>query len=182
MPDVRNDPPVFREFRDALGTRDPKTVATYLTTMRGFMAWMAAQPGGTPFHVELVTETAVRGYMDALKLAGRAPRLRDLGDRKLYSIEAPALYTNLDLLLGGMINTKQITDHWDELLRLSPPDLSARLRLAFRLPPLEGVQLLHSVIEDLFALVETHIPDFNTQLYREKVQQRRGVWDQPPGT
>lgn len=56
--------------------RDPKTVTTYLTTMRSFMAWMAAQPGGTPFHVELVTETAVRGYMDSLKLAGRAPRTR----------------------------------------------------------------------------------------------------------
>src|SRR5438128_2442667 len=48
-----------------------------------------------------------------------APRLRDLGDRKLYSIESPALYTNLDLLMGGTINTKQITDHWDELLRLT---------------------------------------------------------------
>jgi TnpA family transposase len=48
-----------------------------------------------------------------------APRLRDLGDRKLYSIETPALYTNLDLLMGGTINTKQIMDHWDELLRLT---------------------------------------------------------------
>lgn len=48
-----------------------------------------------------------------------APRLRDLGDRKLYSIEAPSLYPNLDLLMGGTINTKQITDHWDELLRLT---------------------------------------------------------------
>jgi hypothetical protein len=73
----------------------------------------------------------------------------------------------------------------DELIaemRLSPPDLSSRLKQAFRLPPLQGVQLLHSVIEDLFALVETHVPDFNTQPYREKVQQRRGVWDQPPAT
>lgn len=44
-----------------------------------------------------------------------APRLRDLGDRKLYSIEAPTRYPNLDLLMGGTINTKQITDQWDEL-------------------------------------------------------------------
>jgi site-specific recombinase XerD len=71
-----NDPAVFQEFRDALGTRDPKTIATYLTTMRGFVAWLATQPGGTPFHLGLVTETAVRGYMDSLKLAGRAPRTR----------------------------------------------------------------------------------------------------------
>ena len=71
-----NDPAVFQEFRDALGMRDPKTIATYLTTMRGFVAWLATQPGGTPFHLGLVTETAVRGYRDSLKLAGRAPRTR----------------------------------------------------------------------------------------------------------
>src|SRR5260370_34575544 len=76
MPAGSNDPAVFQEFRDALGTRDPKTIATYLTTMRGFVAWLAEQPGGAPFQVGLITETAVRGYMDALKLAGRAPRTR----------------------------------------------------------------------------------------------------------
>jgi hypothetical protein len=73
----------------------------------------------------------------------------------------------------------------DELIaemRLTPPDLSARLKHTFRLPPPEGVQQLHSVIEDLFALVGTHMPEFDTLPYREKVRQRRGVWDQPPGT
>jgi hypothetical protein len=49
---------VLQEFRATLGARDPKTVATYLTTMRDFVAWLAAQPGGTPFHLGLVTETA----------------------------------------------------------------------------------------------------------------------------
>src|SRR5258708_25542277 len=76
MPSESNDPAIFQEFRDALGTRDPKTIATYLTTMRGFVAWLAMQPGGTPFHLGLVTETAVRGYMDSLQHAGRAPRTR----------------------------------------------------------------------------------------------------------
>jgi site-specific recombinase XerD len=71
-----NDPALFQEFRDALGTRDPKTIATYLTTMRHFVAWLATQPGGTPFHMGLVTETAIRGYMDSLQSAGRAPRTR----------------------------------------------------------------------------------------------------------
>lgn len=71
-----NDPAIFQEFREALGTRDPKTIATYLTTMRDFVTWLAAQPGGTPFHLGLLTETAVRGYLDSLKLAGRAPRTR----------------------------------------------------------------------------------------------------------
>src|SRR6266516_1085053 len=57
-----NDPAVFQEFREALGTCDPKTIATYLTTMRDFVAWLAAQPGGTPFHLGLVTETALRRF------------------------------------------------------------------------------------------------------------------------
>ena len=73
---VSDDPLIFQEFREALGTRDPKTVAAYLTTMRDFVTWLAAQSGGVPFHLGLLTETAVRGYMDALKLAGRAPRTR----------------------------------------------------------------------------------------------------------
>jgi site-specific recombinase XerD len=76
MPDIRNYPVIFQEFRDALGARDPKTIATYLTTMRDFVTWLAAQPGGTPFHLGLLTETAVRGYLDSLKQAGRAPRTR----------------------------------------------------------------------------------------------------------
>lgn len=76
MPMRSNDSVIFQEFRDALGTRDPKTVAAYLTTMRDFVAWLATQPGSVPFRVELVTETAVRGYMDSLQRAGRAPRTR----------------------------------------------------------------------------------------------------------
>lgn len=74
--DARTDLAVFQEFREALGTRDPKTIAAYLTTMHDFVAWLATQPGGTPFHLELLTETAVRGYLDSLKLVGRAPRTR----------------------------------------------------------------------------------------------------------
>jgi hypothetical protein len=47
MSDVSNDPAIFEEFRAALGTRDPKTVATYLATMRDFVTGYAEQPGGT---------------------------------------------------------------------------------------------------------------------------------------
>ena len=47
---------VLQEFATSLGARDPKTVATYLTTMRDFVAWLDTQPGGTPFHLGLVTD------------------------------------------------------------------------------------------------------------------------------
>ncbi len=71
----------------------------------------------------------------------------------------------------------------DELiarLDVAPPDLSARLKAAFRLPPRDGVRLLHTLIEEVFTLVETHVPDLDTTPYREKVSFRRGVWDTPP--
>ena len=71
-----DDPQALQEFAASLGTRDPKTVATYQTTVRDFVAWLAIQPGGTPFHLGLVTETAVRGYMDFLVTVNRAPRTR----------------------------------------------------------------------------------------------------------
>ncbi|GAC1301388.1 MAG: hypothetical protein NVSMB27_41700 [Ktedonobacteraceae bacterium] len=66
----------LQEFAASLGARDPKTIATYLTTVRDFVAWLATQPGGTPFHLGLVTETTVRGYMEWLQRAGRASRTR----------------------------------------------------------------------------------------------------------
>lgn len=71
----------------------------------------------------------------------------------------------------------------DELIAemsLTPPDLAACLRRAFRVPPAEGVQALHTLIAEIFALVETHVPAFDTTPYREKIRRRRGVWDAPP--
>jgi hypothetical protein len=41
---VSNDPAIFQEFREALGTHDPKTIATYLATMRDFVAWLFVLP------------------------------------------------------------------------------------------------------------------------------------------
>ena len=71
-----DDPAALQEFAASLGARDPKTIATYLTTTRDFVNWLALQPGGAPFHLGLVTETAVRGYMDFLAATNRAPRTR----------------------------------------------------------------------------------------------------------
>ncbi|MDQ5853037.1 MAG: Tn3 family transposase [Chloroflexota bacterium] len=47
-----------------------------------------------------------------------APRIRDLGDRRLYTIAAPSLYPRLNSLIGGTIQVRRIEEHWDELLRL----------------------------------------------------------------
>lgn len=48
-----------------------------------------------------------------------APRIRHVGDTRLYSLEKPATYPTLEKLIGGTVNTNQIVAHWDEVLRLA---------------------------------------------------------------
>jgi TnpA family transposase len=48
-----------------------------------------------------------------------APRIRDLGDKRLYTIEKPACYPELTPLIGGAVKIRQIASHWDEVLRLA---------------------------------------------------------------
>ena len=47
-----------------------------------------------------------------------APRIRDLGDHKIYPVAKPAKYPALQSLIGGSVQTKRIEQHWDDLLRL----------------------------------------------------------------
>ncbi len=47
-----------------------------------------------------------------------APRIRDLGETKLYLPNGDVNHTTLAALIGGKINSKQIRAHWDEILRL----------------------------------------------------------------
>jgi TnpA family transposase len=48
-----------------------------------------------------------------------APRIRDLGDTKLYVPGKPTDYPALTAMIGGTINEKHIRNHWDEILRLA---------------------------------------------------------------
>lgn len=48
-----------------------------------------------------------------------APRIRDLADKRLYSIEKASTYPTLEPIIGARIDTKLITAHWEELLRLA---------------------------------------------------------------
>ena len=72
----REDPASLQAFAAAIGNRDQATVAAYQGVLRDFVAWLATRPGGRPFRVELLTETAVRDYLEHLRQAGRAPRTR----------------------------------------------------------------------------------------------------------
>ena len=48
-----------------------------------------------------------------------APRIRDLTDKRLATIEKATCYPALQSLIGVSLNTKQIRTHWDETLRLA---------------------------------------------------------------
>jgi TnpA family transposase len=47
-----------------------------------------------------------------------APRIKDLKDRKLYTIETPGTYLLLEPLVGGMIDPAAIIGRWPELMRV----------------------------------------------------------------
>ena len=66
----------LRAFEESLGAKDPKTARAYLTIVENLVDWLATRPGGTPFRPEIITETAVKGYMDHLENEGKAPRTR----------------------------------------------------------------------------------------------------------
>ena len=48
-----------------------------------------------------------------------APRIRDLGETKLYIPKGKIAYDALKPMIGGPLNIKQIRLHWDEILRLA---------------------------------------------------------------
>ena len=48
-----------------------------------------------------------------------APRIRDLGDTKLYIPKGEAAYEALKPMIGGTLNIKHVRAHWDDILRLA---------------------------------------------------------------
>jgi TnpA family transposase len=48
-----------------------------------------------------------------------APRIRDLGDTKLYIPKGGISYDALKPMIGGTLNIKHVRAHWDEILRLA---------------------------------------------------------------
>lgn len=48
-----------------------------------------------------------------------APRIRDLGDTKLYIPKNELTYEALKPMIGGTLNLKHIRAHWDEIMRLA---------------------------------------------------------------
>jgi len=68
-----------------------------------------------------------------------APRIRDLGDRKLFAIDKQANYGVLASMIGGAVDLALVEESWDEVLRLAasiragtvPPSVILRKIAAF---------------------------------------------------
>jgi len=62
-----------------------------------------------------------RGLEAFMRLLGFrfAPRIRDLGDTKLYIPKGDDAYDALKPMIGGTLNIKHVRAHWDEILRLA---------------------------------------------------------------
>src|SRR5262245_49697523 len=76
LPARPTDPEPLHAFELALAGKDPQTIAAYLGTLRDFVAWIATRPGGSPFQISLLTETALDEYLRHLEQQQRAPRTR----------------------------------------------------------------------------------------------------------
>jgi len=48
-----------------------------------------------------------------------APRIRDLGDTKLFIPKGDTAYDALKRMIGGTLNINHVRAHWDEILRLA---------------------------------------------------------------
>lgn len=47
-----------------------------------------------------------------------SPRIKSIDKTKIYTIDKPSYYPELNFMIGGTIQMKQIRDNWDALLRL----------------------------------------------------------------
>ena len=71
---MSSDLSLLDTFKASLAGRAPKTIQSYMSIVERFMVWVMTKPGGTPFRLALLTETALQEYMDMLAQSDYAPR------------------------------------------------------------------------------------------------------------
>lgn len=150
------------------------------TQSQQWLAKAAAYPEGL-VHTMLQEYLPFRGFWYAEEmLAARDDLLL------LYDIFVRVERQILGALLGLnrlYMSTPDHMKHMDEMIGempLKPANLSPRLKQAFRLEPVQGVQSLKEIIAEILGLVEQHVPTFDTTPYQANFGKRRQVWDEPP--
>lgn len=60
-------------------------------------------------------------------------------------------------------------------MKIKPSNLMTRMKRVYQSSPKEAVEELHSLIEDLFDLIEAHLPEFETESAKAWFQHRRAL-------
>ena len=148
--------------------------------MDQWRAKAAAYPEGLT-HAMLKKHLPFRGFWyDEEMLAARDDLLI------LYDIFVQVEQQILCVLLGLnriYLPTPDNIKWMDEVIAamsIKPRDLSERLKGAFHMEPKDGVRELKAIISEMLALVETHLPQFDTTSYRNNLTESRPAWDRPP--
>jgi hypothetical protein len=63
-------------------------------------------------------------------------------------------------------------------LELAPPDLPDRIRASYPLRPGESKEILTALVEDMYDLIETHVPEIDVRRLRAFLRYERPLWDE----
>jgi hypothetical protein len=93
-------------------------------------------------------------------------------------------------MIGALLGLNRIympspdhTKRMDEIIasmHFKPENLAERLKEAFHIEPQLGVRELRTVISEILALVEQHLPEFDVTPYRDPLIKKRISWDYSP--
>ena len=101
----------------------------------------------------------------------------------LYQSFSEAVWQILGMLIG-LNHLYHPGNKWmDRLineLAIAPPDLSRRIKAAFRCEPLGGLLKLKMLILEVYALVEQHMPAIDVQTARQRFLRWREPFDEQP--
>lgn len=65
-------------------------------------------------------------------------------------------------------------------LEIQPRDFEQRMRSIYHLEPEKGAQTLSELVEETYALIETHLPEIDVDWLRQVFRYQRPILDQPP--
>ncbi|MGZ0153615.1 hypothetical protein ACXJJ3_41560 [Kribbella sp. WER1] len=71
-------------------------------------------------------------------------------------------------------------DSMERQLTIAPPHLAARLRSVFQLPTAEGAEVLRTLVEETYDLVEAELPEVEVDVLRANFRSERRPLDAPP--
>jgi len=102
-----------------------------------------------------------------------APRIRNIKDIKVFTIEKPSRYPNLASQIGGKINLKDIRSQWDEVLRLISSIKTGAVTASLILKKLANYPRQNGLAKALRELGRIERTLFELQWYQDPELRRR---------